>query len=761
MADSQAAEHYVSITRCQDAEARRLQTDIRGLGAWRRTMARLTMSCLRTLFKLVRHLAFRVFYPTRTITTLSALLPFCEDANVVCFDVFDTLLYRNVEPPDFLKRRPANYAAQLLCRRGYPLTRDLFLYVRNEAETRLRRRAQRSRADSECKLSDIIHEALKSLLGTKVADEATEALVCYELEVECHHLRLAPDVRELLQTIRSRGKRVIVASDTYLEKRHLDRIFAHLGIDQYIDAIYASSEYGLGKHSGRLFHKILESESVEPSKLLHVGDNFESDVLRPTQAGMTAVFLRNAARLSRRQRLARLTQRALSGNDAAPLFTTRPEPLPASYAHLGSDDREVFLIGRDILGPAFCLFILQVVEECHRRGVADIYYLAREGLLFRKIHDILTENIHRFRRLPAIPHHYLYISRMATSLPSIRDLGHRELALARFRHSSSDPAGCLQTFGLDPSDFADLLGDLPGESQTATQRLFSDPRFVENVHARARLERSRLRKYLAQEQFFGQSKTTALVDIGWHATIQANLTRAFHDDPDFPILIGLYFGRRYNHDDDYWLSPRSIFTPGLFFDEHRDIASEHAIRHCLEIFEIAACAPHGTTVGYEETGNGAQPVLAHSPSGLIREQELLQVGVLEHAVSFSKSYNDHELDVSLLQKQTVRRLATFLLKPTLRQVRALSRLAHSADWGSDEIRPLIATNLTPLSIFNPVRFLNSVLRSCWLEGSLRLSRIPGGLLLLALAWRALPVRRFLSAGIASLADSFRNRPTER
>ena len=141
MADSQAAEHYVSITRCQDAEARRLQTDIRGLGAWRRTMARLTMSCLRTLFKLVRHLAFRVFYPTRTITTLSALLPFCEDANVVCFDVFDTLLYRNVEPPDFLKRRPANYAAQLLCRRGYPLTRDLFLYVRNEAETRLRRRA--------------------------------------------------------------------------------------------------------------------------------------------------------------------------------------------------------------------------------------------------------------------------------------------------------------------------------------------------------------------------------------------------------------------------------------------------------------------------------------------------------------------------------------------------------------------------------------------------------------------------------------------
>lgn len=758
--DEQINDYKTALMRCRYLDERRLEAESHARNACWSKMIRFGVTGLRGCLRINSWFVDSLLSRAGTIATVAHMASQCSDADVVSFDVFDTLLYRTVEPPDFLKRRSAQFAAQLLSRRGFPVSRDLFLYVRAEEEMRLRRRGTAMGLDSECTLSDIIYQTVKSLCGSQVAGEETQKIILYELDVECHHLRVAPGVVELLRDLRTKGKRIIVASDTYLEKDHLKYLFKHLSIDIYLDAIYASSEYGVGKYSGRLFEKFLELEMIEPKRVIHIGDNYESDVRGAIRIGMRAVYLRDVARLRQRSRSSKRTRRLLSGQEKELSSALAPYAKDnESFSHnLANED--LFAIGHKILGPAFCLFVLHVIEESQRWGVSDIYFLAREGFLLRRIYDVLIQNIYRFQRLAPIRVRYLYVSRLATSLPSVRAFCRRDMDMALFRKRDAELAESLAAFGISMSDVADLAAMPDTNDPSAVRRLFSDPLFSERVNALAHEARILLRRYLKQEGFFDPKNVNAIVDIGWSATIQANLTRAFHDDPEFPTVLGLYFGRRYTHEDDYALSHRSIFAPGVIFDERRHVRAEHAVDHCVEIFEIFASAPHGGTLGYEADGDRVRPVLHDVPTALSCEQEAIQRGILEYAACFAKAYNDYELDRQILHKHVTRRLAQLLLCPTHRQVKALKEVKHSIDWGSKRDRPLVATDLYPWSVFTPARLFASLRDSCWPEGSLRLSRIPGSLGAFSLFRRGLRSRRNLQRVARFCSNCFRSPPRQ-
>ena len=124
--------------------------------------ARVSKPLLRYVLGVSGWMVDSILGRAKTIGSIAEYAAHCDDVDLVSFDVFDTLLYRTVEPPDFLKRRSANYAAHVLTGYGLPVHRDLFLYVRAEEEARLRRRALASGWDSECKVSEIVHATLTS-----------------------------------------------------------------------------------------------------------------------------------------------------------------------------------------------------------------------------------------------------------------------------------------------------------------------------------------------------------------------------------------------------------------------------------------------------------------------------------------------------------------------------------------------------------------------------------------------------------------------
>lgn len=737
--DQNHVEFDFSLLRCRYAEACRQRDQVNTSTGWRGLAMAKSLDLLRQFLRTAAWAADTAAGSVRTIRKLSQMTTLCDRADVVSFDVFDTLLYRTVEPPDYLKRVAANFAAERYAARGYPVTAELVLYLRRDSEWRQRRLAQSRGCDTECNLSEVIREVLYRLFGSEVADADANLLVQNELEIERQHLRVADGVPQLLQQLKSRGRRIVATSDTYLEQTHLQELFLHLGISRWIDAIYASSEHGVGKYSGRLFQEVLKKERIEPRQLIHVGDTYHSDVRGAVKAGVPAVFLFDIERLGRRRRMAReIEPITLSDRPAVPLKAQElavPELPPVSRER----QPELYRIGFDILGPAFTLFVLDVIQEACRINAADIYYLAREGRLFGRLHEILTTRVPVLRPSKQLRHHYLYVSRLATSLPAIRKLSDREVHLASYRDRHATLAECLAAFGLDLNEFNDLSVDFTNCDQAAKADLFANPEFANRVSARSEAARACLRAYLVQEGFFNPHEVKVVVDIGWNATIQANLTHAFEDDPEFPLVVGYYFGRRYRH-EDYLVSPRSLFMPGRLFDQKRPAGAEHAIGHCLELFELAAAAPHGATLGYEAHDGQVAPVLSDEGGALMPEQTLLQSGIVDYALSFAGYHVSRGFDLTALRGQSHGRLAQLILRPTATQARALRNLSHSLDWGSRQHRPLISPEISPSLALAPRRFYNALKESYWLEGCMRLSQIPGALIGLAIARRALRAR---------------------
>jgi predicted HAD superfamily hydrolase len=64
------------------------------------------------------------------------------------------------------------------------------------------------------------------------------------------------------------------------------------GNDFIMDRIYSSSDTGISKSSGLLFDYVLKEEQCAPSAMLHIGDNKESDCVRPyLRHGINAVWI--------------------------------------------------------------------------------------------------------------------------------------------------------------------------------------------------------------------------------------------------------------------------------------------------------------------------------------------------------------------------------------------------------------------------------------------------------------------------------------
>ncbi|MCX7015752.1 MAG: hypothetical protein NTW86_24900, partial [Candidatus Sumerlaeota bacterium] len=369
-------------------------------------------------------------------------------------------------------------------------------------------------------------------------------------------------------------------------------------------------------------------------------------------------------------------------------------------------ERALYDIGFSRIGPSFCAFVLHVLESCARLSIEDIYFVAREGHLFQRLFNLFQPRIRRLRETPPFRQHYIYLSRLSTSLPSVDTFGSRETLLGLWRAQPEGLDSILRAFSLNPEDFASLAASVGIADMRANaadpftdpsyKAFFEHPEFQSRAGALRDEVRANLRDYLSSEQFFGARERKVFVDIGWNGTIQANLTRAFGADPDFPGLEGFFYGRHYSGYHDYYWNPKSLYHSGFAYDQLRPNADEEAVNHFIHLFELAAGAPHGATLGYRREPDGAvRPILRdHSQPPEVRR---IQEGILDYAAEFADTYDLHEVDPAALQRNAARTLARFLLRPTMAEAKAIRSLVHDADWGSEKRFPLVVDGLGPLA----------------------------------------------------------------
>ncbi|HOZ48167.1 MAG TPA: HAD family hydrolase [Candidatus Hydrogenedentes bacterium] len=100
-----------------------------------------------------------------------------------------------------------------------------------------------------------------------------------------------PFVPEALKTLRDRGFRLGVVSNTIMPATYIRQRFAETGILDLFECLAFSAERGINKPSPTLFRYVLDAMGVDSGDAWYVGDKPQRDVRGAHGVGMTAVLV--------------------------------------------------------------------------------------------------------------------------------------------------------------------------------------------------------------------------------------------------------------------------------------------------------------------------------------------------------------------------------------------------------------------------------------------------------------------------------------
>jgi len=274
-------------------------------------------------------------------------------------------------------------------------------------------------------------------------------------------------------------------------------------------------------------------------------------------------------------------------------------------------DSSAYGLGFEVLGPILACFAHLLYRHARRAKSQCLAFLARDGDLLWRVATHLPCAPDEARRPKLL---YVHLSRRATALPAQVSIGASELGHLLSRCAARETVGelidslgipapiaeaMLAKFGIDPFARAGQQKALPA--------IFGDHDIHLMIERERRTQFGRLKNYLLQHGI-GRDSSIMLVDIGWRATIQRNLHRAFANDPDFLLPHGAYFGL-WSEDGDTTEFPCNAI--GLVCDLRRSRAwHEASAWYAAFLLEAVCRANEGSTLGYEPAGQMMTPVLA-------------------------------------------------------------------------------------------------------------------------------------------------------
>lgn len=616
---------------------------------------------------------------------LNTLLDKAKTVDIVSFDVFDTALTRLVDSPvDVFAALEQRLTEQ------YGETAKHFAVMRKQAERSAREAAHERNGAEEVSLDEIyVALAQQNPEQRAIVREAKEL----ELTLERELIIPVPDVLEAARRLREMGKPYIFVSDMYLPSEAIARMLREAGYEGWSE-LYVSVETGLTKASGRQW-LMVRDRLGEQTSILHVGDDQHADVETPLKYNVsTLAYLR--ARSERRVG-AKLNPAIL------PFSYAQRASVLQSRADLQKEQKAAdvwYQTGRTMGALVVGTFVKWLAEKVQNYEIDQLYFCARDGWLIQNAWKAAGLD-----QKTGVRDHYLAVSRRPLNLAcGYADSSPLKLdaALVKFLSDATPGTKIATTLArarLDQdavllkamkAEFGTL--DAPWQADTGGRFAAILQEHADIVHACLADEYAALTGYLAQEGV-GSSARAAIIDMGWHGTMQRSLNRLLSGMTRAPVtLTGFYYGlwtpAQGNRYAAGWMEP-------LFANDFVPFWEQPEMMGAVDILEELHSAPHGTVSSYKKVEGRWQAVFADNPAEMKQYETVtthFQQGTIDAVAELFSSGVSGTLTLDDLTPDAARAaLGSMLLSPTMEEVAMFSQLGHCTTFDHVTFKSIVST----------------------------------------------------------------------
>ena len=465
-----------------------------------------------------------------------------HDADIVSFDIFDTLITRKVSSyTDIFELMDHE-----LKRQG--------IYIPNFAALRLELEKELSRNRAP-RLEEIYAELLKRIGGNFIS---AEQLAECEWTIDSETMIVRDAVCAIFYQLVKEGKRVVITTDCYYKREWLERLLEKYNIKGY-EKILISCECGTSKTQG-LFDIL---RNATKGTILHIGDDPVADIESAEKRGIATYRLYSGMELfdalggmGIEDCINSISDRIKVGLFIACIFND-PFCFEKWNNRVSVSDAE--RIGYLFCAPMITDFVLWMQEKVTKQNYPQVFFCARDGYLigrlFRKIEDVIRSIYFLTSRTAAI----------RAGLEAKEDIDY----VFGMKFFGSEEQAVMTRFGIDIKETAGQNRD-------------------ELILKKAEENRNNYRKYI--EALSVSSGEIAIFDFVAKGTTQLYLRRLFEQH-----MKGFYFLQL----EPEFMKDKGLDIEPFYIDEERD---KSVIFDSYYILETILTSPYPQVVEFDSEG---------------------------------------------------------------------------------------------------------------------------------------------------------------
>lgn len=430
-----------------------------------------------------------------------------DNAQIVSFDIFDTLIMRKIFSPEDVFR--------LLGSR----TKELNINTDIGAV-----RAKISAKCDSCASIDDIYMAIKE--ETALSDEVIEDIKTIERDIDEQLCVARNDIAKLYEYCIESGKEVYLISDMYYTLQDIKRLLDKCGLSVIDDRhIWISCEKKKDKISGSMW-KEYSSVVGENAKCIHIGDNKTGDIENPTKYGIDSYYVMSGKDMVMNSSISELASHVNTVSDSiclglviAKLFNS-PFALCSNKGKLSFDNSEVY--GYCVYGPLLGKFLIWLYSNSREDGIDKLLFFARDGYFLEKDYRIVAELLDDGYKQDWC---YLPISRRLIYMASMENEEDFK-RVVEFPYVGTFADYMKSRFEImvtdETSEYNDRQINAVGDSKNILKWI--QP-YKEMIMQEAKAERENYLKYLEADGDMQKEISYGTVDLGYYGTNQYYLQR--------------------------------------------------------------------------------------------------------------------------------------------------------------------------------------------------------------------------------------------